>query len=129
MPLTRIPDIAFDLEGDLIHLEQNDGSGNVDAIVLHRLHLRHLAEEFGLLAPAPLPALPLDIADGADGMHELALLRGDNGTTTLLQTRVEETGEADAEIYLHPIQVAWLAAKLAALIASNGTPDQPEVSR
>lgn len=53
MPLTNIPDLSFEIDGDLIRLEQND-SGNVDAIVLHHLHLSHLAKECGLLAPARL---------------------------------------------------------------------------
>lgn len=46
--MTNIPDLSFKIDGDLIRLEQNDGSGNVDAITLHRIHLRHLAEECGL---------------------------------------------------------------------------------
>ncbi|GIK45989.1 MAG: hypothetical protein BroJett012_18920 [Betaproteobacteria bacterium] len=64
--LTQIPGLDYEVDGDLIHLEQNDGSGNIDRITLHRLHLRHLAEECGLLAPAPLPAVPLDLAGEPD---------------------------------------------------------------
>ncbi len=42
--MTNIPALAFKIEGDMINLEQKDGSGKVDTIALHRLHLRHLAE-------------------------------------------------------------------------------------
>lgn len=48
--MTNIPELSFKIDGDLIRLEQNDGAGNIDAITLHRLHLRLLAEECGLLA-------------------------------------------------------------------------------
>jgi hypothetical protein len=64
--MTNIPDLSFKIDGDLIRLEQNDGAGNIDRITLHRIHLRHLAEEGGLLAPAPLPAVPLDLAGEPD---------------------------------------------------------------
>lgn len=50
MALTQIPGLDYEVDGDLIHLEQND-SGNVDRIVLHRLHLRHLAEKMGIAHP------------------------------------------------------------------------------
>lgn len=73
--LTQIPGLDYEVYGDLIHLEQNDGSGNVDAITLHRIHLRHLAEECGLLAPAPLPA----VADGPDDQGGLEALRDEDG--------------------------------------------------
>lgn len=51
--LTQIPDLSFQIEGDLIRLEQNDGAGNIDTIVLHRLHLRHLAELLGSARSSP----------------------------------------------------------------------------
>lgn len=51
--MTTIPDLSFKIDGDLINLEQNDGSGNVDTIALHRLHLRHLAELLGSARSSP----------------------------------------------------------------------------
>lgn len=51
--MTNIPDLSFKIDGDLINLEQNDGSGNVDTIALHRLHLRHLAELLGSARSSP----------------------------------------------------------------------------
>jgi len=61
--MNHIPDLAFKIEGDLITLEQNDGNGNVDRIVLHRLHLRHLSEKTGIALP------------GSQYQQERALLR------------------------------------------------------
>lgn len=51
--MMNIPDLSFKIDGDLINLEQNDGSGNVDTIALHRLHLRHLAELLGSARSSP----------------------------------------------------------------------------
>lgn len=49
MPLTRIPDCAFELiDGDTVRLEQQNGIGDPVVIDLHRIHLAHLAEQMGI---------------------------------------------------------------------------------
>lgn len=45
--MTQIPDIAFEIDGDLVRIEQSAGCGEVTSVDLHRLHLRHLAELLG----------------------------------------------------------------------------------
>ncbi|NML43511.1 hypothetical protein HHL11_07110 [Ramlibacter sp. G-1-2-2] len=47
--LTKIYDVAFEIDGDSIELEQDCGIGEVASITLHRIHLRHLAEQAGLI--------------------------------------------------------------------------------
>lgn len=54
--LTRIEDLAFEIEGDTITLEQGYATGQVDRVALHRVHLQHLAEKMGLLQP-PSPSV------------------------------------------------------------------------
>ena len=45
MPLTQIPDIAYELleDGDTVRLEQSTGCGEATSLDLHRIHLEHLA--------------------------------------------------------------------------------------
>jgi len=48
-----IPDLKIETINDgigdgLIMLEQ-DGSGNIDRVAIHPIHLRHMAEKFGLI--------------------------------------------------------------------------------
>jgi hypothetical protein len=45
---TQIPDIAFEIEGDSIHLEQSIGCGETVEIDLHRIHLQHIADCVGV---------------------------------------------------------------------------------
>lgn len=49
MTMTRIYDLAFEIDGDTIQLEQSNGLDEPDRISLHRIHLAHLAGEIGLL--------------------------------------------------------------------------------
>lgn len=49
MPLTKLLDLAFEIDGDTINLEQDAGAGEVHYVTLHSLHLRMLAEQAGLL--------------------------------------------------------------------------------
>lgn len=55
--MTFIPDIAFRIVPDspLIELEQSAGCGETTSITIHRVHLRLLLEEAGMLA-SPQPA-------------------------------------------------------------------------
>lgn len=46
--LTKIFDIAYEIDGDMIDLEQDMGCGEVHRVTLHRIHLRHLVEQAGL---------------------------------------------------------------------------------
>ncbi len=50
--MTKIYDLAYEIDGDTINLEQDGGCGEVDRIALHPIHLRLLLEETGLLAPS-----------------------------------------------------------------------------
>ena len=61
MALTQIPNLDYEVDGDLIHLEQNDGSGNIDRITLHRLHLRHLAGNAACWHLRPFLPCPLTL--------------------------------------------------------------------
>lgn len=50
--MTKIYDLAYEINGDTINLEQDMGCGEVSRIDLHPIHLRLLAEEVGILAPS-----------------------------------------------------------------------------
>ena len=52
MAMTKIYDLAFEIDGDQISLEQDVGCGDVHKVILHPIHLRHLAEQ---LMPLPEP--------------------------------------------------------------------------
>lgn len=39
MTMTKIPDIAFEINGDLINIEQDAGCGETHLVQLHKLHL------------------------------------------------------------------------------------------
>lgn len=43
-----IPDLGYEVQGDLIRLEQSSGMDDSVVIDLHRLHLAHLAEVMGV---------------------------------------------------------------------------------
>jgi hypothetical protein len=47
--LTKLWDLAYEIDGDNIDLEQDMGCGEVARVTLHRMHLRHLAEQAGLI--------------------------------------------------------------------------------
>lgn len=49
---TKIFDLAYEIDGDDVNLEQDMGCGEVHRVTLHRIHLRMLAEKAGLLVPA-----------------------------------------------------------------------------
>jgi hypothetical protein len=55
--LEKIYDIAFGIDGESIDLEQDMGCGEVHRITLHSIHLRHIAEQAGLI-PASAHAGP-----------------------------------------------------------------------
>lgn len=46
---TKLYDLTFEIDGDNIELEQDMGCGDVARITLHRIHLRHLAEQADLI--------------------------------------------------------------------------------
>lgn len=52
MAMTKIYDLAFEIDGDQINLEQDAGCGEVYRITLHRMHLHHLVAQ---LMPLPEP--------------------------------------------------------------------------
>lgn len=51
--LTKVWDLAWSVDGDVIELEQEAGIGEVHCMTLHRMHLRQLATEAGLLNGNP----------------------------------------------------------------------------
>jgi hypothetical protein len=81
MTMTKIPDIAFEVDGDYINLEQDSGCGEVDYVQLHKLHLRYLAEQSGILQEQRESELSartselmkielLDLRDGIEWLHD-----------------------------------------------------------
>ena len=50
-PLTKIPDIAYSIEGDLIKIEQSTGCGEFTYIDLHKIHVQLFAEQMLLVKP------------------------------------------------------------------------------
>lgn len=110
-------------DGDTILLRQIDHSGNEAAIALHVSQLRLLADEFlhdtGSADAAPMPAN----LDGPDEMATLSVDVEEGGAVLVSQTRIAGMGGTDAFVELHPIQVAWLAAKLSRIAGqSNAGP-------
>ncbi|HET7831814.1 MAG TPA: hypothetical protein VFK88_02505 [Gallionella sp.] len=53
MVMTIIPDIAYEIDGDDINLEQDAGLGEVNRITMHRMHLDLLAKQMGMPQPEP----------------------------------------------------------------------------
>lgn len=47
--MTKIDDLAYEIDGDRINLEQSAGCGEVVLMQLHPIHVRLLAGELGLL--------------------------------------------------------------------------------
>lgn len=45
--IERIEQLSFNIEGDVIYLEQESGLGTTQRISFHAIHLRHLAEKMG----------------------------------------------------------------------------------
>lgn len=52
---TKIDDLAYEIDGDTIDLEQSTGCGEVERVRLHRVHLKHLAE-LARIVKAPSPS-------------------------------------------------------------------------
>lgn len=50
---TKIYDIAYEIDGDQLNLEQESGCGETSMLTLHRLHLSHLAGLMGIVKAAP----------------------------------------------------------------------------
>lgn len=62
--MTKIDDLAFEIEGDKVTLEQDAGCGEVHMVTLHAIHLRHLAESMGMVKTVE--------ASGAELMRDMA---------------------------------------------------------
>lgn len=54
--MNNIPDLSFEKLGDGLILLQQDSGGNLDRVAIHPVHLRHLAEKFGLVESSDLQA-------------------------------------------------------------------------
>lgn len=48
MTITQIPNISYEIKDDVIYLEQDDVSGNLHRIALHRLHLYHISSKLSI---------------------------------------------------------------------------------
>lgn len=46
--MQHIPHIAFDIDGDFINLQQDDGCGTIHYATLHRTHLECIAGQLGI---------------------------------------------------------------------------------
>ncbi len=46
--ITHIPDIAYEINGEVIQLQQNAGSEGIYNISLHRIHFDHIASKLGI---------------------------------------------------------------------------------
>jgi hypothetical protein len=85
MAMRKLYDLAYEIDGDNVTLEQDVGDGQVNAIYLQRLHLRHLAEELGLIALA-----------GAQRQREVTILqRRIHTLTDKLYDLVNHSGRKD----------------------------------
>jgi len=65
-------------------------------------------------------SIPAD--SGGDAMSHLDVVRDDDGTIYLSQTRLEGMGGCDETIELHPVQAAWLGARLLTLTRNEKSP-------
>ena len=75
----NIPDLKIKLmtEGDdtgLLMLEQNS-CGNIDRVVIHPIHVRHMAEKMGLI-DASAPAARKTIATGGTRLGSVVYIDG-----------------------------------------------------
>lgn len=109
--------LVADREGDTITLSQSDLNGNEDRVVLHVSQIRQIAAS--LDRPESVELVHAQPTGDPDEMHSIAVEEDADGTVTLYQTRSAGMGGCDERVELHPIQAAWLAAKLTAII-SNG---------
>lgn len=46
--MIKIPSVNYEIQVDRILLEQDVGSGEINQIELHRMHLEHIASKFGM---------------------------------------------------------------------------------
>lgn len=104
---------ATTIGNGVIRLTQPNGMDDPSVIDLHPAQLRHLAEAAGVIASLAVPH-PLDGDDDTE-LHQLQVVRDDDGTVTLYQTRIQGMGVTDAFVVLHPAQARWLGAHLLAL--------------
>jgi hypothetical protein len=88
-----------------------------------------LADEFltdiGIIGQTQ--SIPAEV--GSDEMPSLEVVYDDDGTIYLNQTRVEGMGGSDETIELHPVQAAWLGARLLALTSNEKSPAISVTSR
>lgn len=112
--MEKIYDLAFEIEGENIRLEQDAGIGEIHVIDLHMIHLRLLAERAGLLPRLLPPVLPC-LAECNDEMHHLQIEQDDDGTIHLYQTQISGMCGSDEHLMLHAAQAAWLGARLLSL--------------
>ena len=123
--MEKIYDIAYEIDGDTINLEQDIGHGEVHSVALHRIHLQLLAEKMGLLGKAGqtqsagvMPAPIHDYATAYDSnvgeMHHLLIDCDDDGTINIFQTQVHGSSGSDEHVVLHPVQAVWLGTQLLA---------------
>lgn len=52
MTRTLIPDVAYEVDGDTVTIEQ--GWSESTSVVLHKIHLKHLADEMGVTLESAL---------------------------------------------------------------------------
>lgn len=106
-------------DGDTFILRQVDHSGNEEGVSLHVSQIRYLAEVAGLLpAPRQPSTLAVPVAEG-EAMHSLGVESYSDGMIWIEQTRLSGMGGmggTDAAIEVHPLQAAWLVARLQQMV-------------
>lgn len=119
--MEKMYDLAWEIDGDTITLEQDGGCEGAIRIDLHISQLRLLAERTGLQPVASAPQQHAASAEDGDAMHSLQVETDSDGMIWVEQTRLSGMGGTDAAIELHPSQAAWLAAKLLKTIGQGET--------
>jgi hypothetical protein len=108
--------VVSQLDDGEILLEQMDCAGERSAVCLYPIQLRQVAEAVGLASPSVPAGWANQVDVGPDWMDNLDVTRDDDdGTVTISQTQISGMGGSDNRLTLHPIQAAWLGARLLAM--------------
>lgn len=83
----------------------------------------------GLASPLSAPTEPIRFDGDCDAMDHLEVSIEDDGTVILDQTRVRGMGGSDEQIQLHPMQAAWLVAKLQSILGQAQSSEEDKLKR
>ena len=94
---TKIQDLAYEMDGDTVRLEQRCNQGVVQ-IELHRIHITHLAKLAGVVQPPPTEALArrlLALRDRIDFLADWLANHSDHKHADLSYEMTYATATAD----------------------------------